>query len=473
MNPNQDYFSWEHRKSNIDFMNCFDDDSAQNFLTQLRAFSKASEGNQDICIYINSQGGWVTSLLAMIDGMSLCRNDFATVGIGQTASCGAVLLSNGTKGKRYITPNARVLIHQVSGGMWGTNSEIQASAKEIDRLNKLLISMLAKNCGRTVDELEELTKGGDLILNAEEAIEFGIVDAILTRDLIEKINSDEEVDVNDADAEGTDAGITQKIHTKNAGNYEVTALALEIKAMTEDEGFYYIEGIASTPSVDRVNDIVEPQCLLDSIKRMGELPAFVHQHNLRDMPLGITTDVYKQGDNTMVKLKMPKDDYSSKIKSRAEMGAYKGLSIGYIPTKFYTNGEGVRVITELDWYEVSLVTIPANPNSKLIQVKNANKHKNQKYDSIEGIKSIREVEKYLVSNGIPKNEALYLIKVVKNADASKGEPEADEINPKVDAQSQGESENDATTDKANQLTAEQVEALNSIKTAFESFGKKK
>ena len=179
--PKKDFFSWDYQKRNIDFMSDFDDETASRFLTQIRAFSKEFEGeeNTDIYLYINSRGGIVTSLLAMLDGMNLVPNDFVTIGIGQCASCGAVLLSAGKKGKRYITEHARVLIHQVSGGMWGKNSEIQADAKEIDRLNKMLIGILAKNCGKTVEELEQLTLGGDLVLDAEQAVEFGIVDAIL------------------------------------------------------------------------------------------------------------------------------------------------------------------------------------------------------------------------------------------------------------------------------------------------------
>lgn len=429
--PKKDFFSWDYQKRNIDFMNDFDDDTAQRFITQIRAYSKEfSEGeeNTDIYLYINSRGGVVTSLLAMIDAMNLVPNDFVTVGIGQCASCGAVLLSCGTKGKRYVTENARVLIHQVSGGMWGKNSEIQADAKETDRVNKLLIGMLAKNCGKTVEELEQLTLGGDLILTAEQAVEFGIVDAILTKDVIDRLNKEDAPEIFVPESENTEAGAgTEVVETKNTKTdnkqYETTSLNLEFKGMKEDDEYYYIKGIASTPDIDRVDDIVNPDCLLKSVERIG-LPAFVHQHNLFDMPLGVCERVYKEGNNTMVDLKMPKDADGKKIKDRIKMGAYGGLSIGYIAKDYEYDAKGYRIINDLDWYEVSLVTLPANPNAKILEVKKQEIHKNLKCDIINNIKSIRDVENLLCELGISKKEAGYIIKVVKSGE---GEPKPEGV----------------------------------------------
>lgn len=428
--PKKDYFSWDYHKRNIDFMSDFDDDTATRFISQIRAYSKEFEGeeNTDIYLYINSRGGVVTSLLAMIDSMNLVPNDFVTVGIGQCASCGAVLLSCGKKGKRYITENARVLIHQVSSGMWGKNSEIQADAKEAERLNKLLLGMLAKNCGKTVEELEQLTLGGDLILSATEAVEFGIVDAVLTKDIINRLNGigDEAsaIITGEAEGEGTPE-TTAPMQTKTSDNtaYETSSLKLEIKGVKEDNNHYFIKGYASTPDIDRVADIVNPDCLVKSVSRMG-MPAFVHQHNLSDMPLGVCEKVYKEGNNTVVELKMPKDDYAKQIKNRIDIGAYGGLSIGYIAKDYEYNTEGYRVIKDLDWYEVSLVTIPANPNAKIIEVKKAKMHDKEKCDIINTVKSIRDVENLLCELGVSKKEAGYIIRVVKNS--SQGEPANDE-----------------------------------------------
>lgn len=467
MKPDTSYFSWEQRKSNISFMSVFNDETAREYIEQIRVFSKNEEGGQDICVWINSQGGYCTSLLAMIDAMNLVKNDFITVGIGQTASCGAVLLSSGRKGKRYITENARVLIHQVSGGAIGTNSEIQASANETNRMNETLFGILAKNCGKTVDELKELTKGQDLILNAQQAVEFGIVDAVLTRDVIARLNGEQIDLLGDDDEE--DAGLEAQVDCKETksnsmNGFETTSLKLEVKEIQSDDKYYYITGIASTPDIDRVYDIVKPQALMNSVNRIGK-PAFIHQHNMKEMPLGVTENVYQQGELTSVVLKMPKDSHSELIKTRAEMGAYGGLSIGYIPTDFEYNAEGVRIINELDWYEVSLVTVQANPNAKILQVKSQQTQPQKQDDdnsaTIENIQSVRDVEKYLVANNISKNNAIRLISVVKKL--VKGEPCADS----------GSEEHQGEPEHENNNNEEKIgEALNVILNSLKQFNQK-
>lgn len=421
------FFSWAYRRHNIDFMNDFDDDTARDFITQVRAFSseiaELNDENKDICVYINSRGGIVTSLLSMIDAMNLVENDFSTICIGQCASCGAVFLSAGTKGKRYITENSRVLIHQVRGGMWGTNSEIQADAKEMERMNKLLLTMLAENCGKTVEEIENLTLGGDLVLTAQEAVDFGIVDAVLTKDIVQRLKQGEDVylmgedDNKEDDGEGNEEGKCKPKEGKSfkKSSHDTSSLKLEIKAIDEDDDYYYINGLASTPDIDRVDDIVEQKALMDSVNRIG-LPAFIHQHNLKDMPLGVCESVKLQDGKTAVKLKMPKDDYSKMIKDRAEMGAYQGLSIGYVTRDSERNSQGYRVIKALDWYEVSLVTVPANPNSKILSVKNKDGivQDLKEYDILTNIKTIRDVENLLIEVGCTKKEAGYIISLVKN-----------------------------------------------------------
>ena len=433
--PDKEFFSWNYRIRNIDFMNDFDDESARSFITQVRAFSKeladSKDPNKDIFVYINSRGGIVTSLLAMIDAMSLVPNDFVTVCIGQCASCGAVFLSSGTKGKRFITENARVLIHQVSSGMWGKNSEIQADAKEADRMNKLLLSMLAKNCGKTVEELEQLTLGGDLILDAKQAVEFGIVDAILTKDMIAKLANGESIYIGDEEENNTPSPDEEQeqegVHFNKKGkeSFDTTSLNLEIKSFSEDNDNYYIKGLASTPDLDRVDDIVMPEALIDSVNRIG-LPAFVHQHDLKSMPLGVCVSAELDANNgTEVFLKMPKDDYSDKIKSRVEIGAYKGLSIGFVSRDTERTKDGHRIIKSLDWYEVSLVTVPANPHAKILQVKGKTQE-NIECDIMNDIKTVRDVESLLVSVGCTKKEAGYIISVIKNCSKPQGDPSEEE-----------------------------------------------
>ena len=416
---------------NMDFMDDFVAETARNFIRNIRLASKIireqAYEDTDIYLYINSRGGEVIQLLAMIDAMSLVPNDFVTVGIGQCASCGAVFLSCGTKGKRYITPNARVLIHQVRGGVFGTNSEIQADAKEYDRLNKLLVNILATNCGKTVEEIEEATKGGDLILTAEEAVEFGIVDAILTPEIASRFRGDQ-VDTPPVESEKPEVVVSEQ---KGAKTIERTSMKMEVKSIDDDGENYHITAIASTPDADRVSDIVEPVALLDSVKRIG-LPAFAHQHNLKDMPLGVCESVTQTAKGeTIVKLAMPKDDYSDAIKRRIDIGAYQGLSIGYIAKETERNTEGYRVIKALDWYEVSLVTVPANPNAKILQVKDGT-HEILNCDIMQDIKTIRDVENLLVSVGCTKKEAGYVIKVVKSSqgepsDEGEGEPSQNDV----------------------------------------------
>lgn len=420
-----DHYSWNYYKRTFDFMADFEDETAKkfiNFTRNMQGEFKNGENN-DITLYINSRGGLVTSLLAMIDAMKLVSNDFVTVGIGQCASCGAVLLSAGTKGKRYITENARVLIHQVSGGAIGKTSEIVADVKEAERLNEVLMTMLAKNCGKTIEELKQLTLGGDLILNAEQAVEFGIVDAILTKDVAKKI-CDMQTDYNAVNLNEEAKAVGElSLQAKQHDDLVQSAMKLEIKAVNSDDKFIYINGLASTPDKDRVGDIVEQEALMDSIRRIG-LPAFIHQHKLSDMPLGIVTEVNKAGKDTAVKLKMPKNEYTEQIKGLIEIGAYGGLSIGYVVKDYEFDADGYRIIKDLDWYEVSLVTVPANPNAKILEVKqNDLMHKKNNYDILNNIKNIRDVEKLLCDLGCSKSEAGYVIKVVKNsASSEQGEP---------------------------------------------------
>ncbi len=116
-------------------------------------FLVSENKNQDINIYINSPGGSVTSGLAIYDTMQFVQCDIATYCLGQASSMGAVLLAAGTTGKRHSLPNARILIHQPWGGVQGTASDITIQAKEIDRLKRNLIDILAKHTGQTVDQV--------------------------------------------------------------------------------------------------------------------------------------------------------------------------------------------------------------------------------------------------------------------------------------------------------------------------------
>ena len=137
-----------------------------------------SINHNDIYLYINSPGGSVTSGLAIYDTMNYIKSDVSTICFGIAASMGALLLSSGTKGKRYILPNADVMIHQVLGKSEGQASDIEISTKRILNLKKRLNKILAKNTNNSIKTIEKDTDR-DNYLSAQEAIEYGLVDKII------------------------------------------------------------------------------------------------------------------------------------------------------------------------------------------------------------------------------------------------------------------------------------------------------
>ena len=138
-----------------------------------------SEGVKDISIYINSPGGSVYSGLAIFDTMNYLKSDISTLCIGQAASMGALLLCAGAKGKRHVLPNSRVMIHQPLGGFQGQASDIEIHAKEILQLKKKLNNILSKQTGQS-EELIEKDTDRDNFMDATQAVDYGIVDSILT-----------------------------------------------------------------------------------------------------------------------------------------------------------------------------------------------------------------------------------------------------------------------------------------------------
>jgi len=141
-------------------------------------FLEADDPKKEIKLYINSPGGSVYDGLAIYDTMQHLKCDVATYGMGLQASMGAFLLSSGTKGKRYLLPNATVMIHQPSAGTQGKVSDMEISLKEGIRLKKKLTEILAKNCGKTFAELEK-DQDRDNWMSAEEAKKYGIVDEVI------------------------------------------------------------------------------------------------------------------------------------------------------------------------------------------------------------------------------------------------------------------------------------------------------
>ena len=155
------------------------DQVASTIVAQL-LFLEAQDPDKDIYFYINSPGGVITSGLAMFDTMNYIKPDIVTICIGQAASMGAFLLSSGAKGKRYALPNARIMIHQPSGGAQGQSTDIQIQAEEIQRLKDTLNEIMADNCGKKAKELEKDTER-DNFMSSAQAVEYGLIDQILTK----------------------------------------------------------------------------------------------------------------------------------------------------------------------------------------------------------------------------------------------------------------------------------------------------
>ena len=149
------------------------DDNANEICAKMLLLA-AEDSTKDIFLYINSPGGSITAGMAIYDTMQYVPNDVVTVGIGMCASMGQFLLTSGAKGKRFITPNTRVLLHQPSGGFGGTAADIQTQAFLINDMKKKLAAITAKQTGKTVDQV--MADGDrDRWFSAQEALEYGFV----------------------------------------------------------------------------------------------------------------------------------------------------------------------------------------------------------------------------------------------------------------------------------------------------------
>lgn len=141
-------------------------------------FLEAEDPKKDISLYINSPGGSISAGMAIYDTMKFIKCDVSTICIGMAASMGAFLLAGGTKGKRMILPNSEVMIHQPLGGAQGQATEIRIAAEHILKTKKKLNEILAENTGKPVEQIEADTER-DNWLTAEEALKYGLVDAIV------------------------------------------------------------------------------------------------------------------------------------------------------------------------------------------------------------------------------------------------------------------------------------------------------
>ena len=155
------------------------EDHMANLIVAQLLFLESENPDKDVHLYINSPGGSVTAGLSIYDTMRFIKPDVSTMCIGQAASMGAFLLSGGTKGKRYILPNARTMIHQPSGGAQGQATDIEIQAKEILFLRERLNSLLSDHTGQTMEVIERDTER-DRFMSAEQSVEYGLVDEVIT-----------------------------------------------------------------------------------------------------------------------------------------------------------------------------------------------------------------------------------------------------------------------------------------------------
>lgn len=153
------------------------DDNVSNIITAQLLYLESRDPDKDIHLYINSPGGSVTSTLAIFDTMNHIRADVSTICVGMAASGAAIILSSGAKGKRFMLPNAEVMIHQPLGGTEGQASDIEITAKHILKTKENLNKILAKNTGKPIAQIEKDTDR-DFFMSAEESKKYGIIDDI-------------------------------------------------------------------------------------------------------------------------------------------------------------------------------------------------------------------------------------------------------------------------------------------------------
>ena len=167
-------------KDRIIFLGSAVDDMLANLVVAQLLFLEAEDPEKDINLYINSPGGSVTAGLAIYDAIQHIKSDVSTICVGQAASMGALLLTAGTKGKRFALPHARILIHQPMGGFQGQATDIAIQAREILRMKEELNRILQHHTGQAIERIQQDTDR-DYFMTPEQAKEYGIIDEIITR----------------------------------------------------------------------------------------------------------------------------------------------------------------------------------------------------------------------------------------------------------------------------------------------------
>jgi ATP-dependent Clp protease protease subunit len=167
-------------KERIVFLGTSIDDNVANIIIAQLLFLESEDPAQDIYLYVNSPGGYITSGLAIYDTMQYVKAPIVTMCIGQAASMGAVLLAGGNHGKRYALPHSRILIHQPLGGAQGQATDIDIQAREILRMREEINKIFVKHTGQPIEKIDADTER-DFFMTAEQALNYGIIDKIVEK----------------------------------------------------------------------------------------------------------------------------------------------------------------------------------------------------------------------------------------------------------------------------------------------------
>ena len=167
-------------KDRIVFLGSEVSDAVADVIAAQLLFLESEDPDKDVHLYINSPGGSVTAGLAIYDTMQYVKPDVSTLCMGQASSMGAVLLAAGTKGKRFALPHARIMMHQPLGGVQGQATDIDIHAKEVLRIREELNGILVTHTGQTIKKIERDTDR-DMFLSAKQALDYGVIDQVITR----------------------------------------------------------------------------------------------------------------------------------------------------------------------------------------------------------------------------------------------------------------------------------------------------
>ncbi|MFB6422091.1 MAG: ATP-dependent Clp endopeptidase proteolytic subunit ClpP [Candidatus Malihini olakiniferum] len=167
-------------KERIIFLTSQVEDYMANLIVAQMLFLEAEDPEKDIYLYINSPGGIITAGMSIYDTMKFIKPDLSTICMGQACSMGAFLLTAGAKGKRFCLPNSRVMIHQPMGGFHGQATDIDIHAREILKVKQRMNEIMAEHTGKPLEVIENDTER-DRFLSAQEAVEYGLVDAVMTQ----------------------------------------------------------------------------------------------------------------------------------------------------------------------------------------------------------------------------------------------------------------------------------------------------